>query len=643
MHPSTDNNHPANRFQRGYSKCSANEEITTETRNQIEKNFKSDTLSSSSSTSSTQNNNNNNSSSSSSNPYHHRLYIPNEYSFMLPDLNRIDDYKFREYLQNDLIEIPTECALTESGHLNWWTQNDWEGVCKPLYPMSTSGDGNCLLHAASLAMWGLHDRSLVLRKALHSTLENIKENNSPLWRRWKWEQMCQNKKYNLIFSDEEWSREWNSLLKLSSYKPRVSLDNVSNGETVSLVNLDGQVYFESLEEFHVFLLAHILQRPIIIVSDTMLHDADGQPLAPIPFGGIYLPFECEVNSCQRFPLVLAYDSAHFSALVLMNDQDLDYSNLRCPNFNDINKILHNRVPYSCIPLTYSNNEMLPLHFKFDPGENFDWARFDMTQSLNRNEEMSLIQKYLDLVRIELLDPSNYTIKKNLPSNTSGLKINISNIRVKELIRSNQAHKTSNNKLQKFFMNIFKTNEDKSEILNKNVKKSKNFFKTIKTGKIVSQYENRPETLDPYGQPEVLSYSKIAEGIGTSEPEQNIFHKIKEYNNWQEVFGFLELKNQKNMLCCKLNLIKPNKYDVIIHNYIDSAKQKYLMLVRQSEIKNKPTTTYQIPVVHNQQHSNESNNQIRNIQIKNTSTFLGDTNPVQYSYNHQHDRKKTSYF
>jgi OTU domain-containing protein 7 len=28
------------------------------------------------------------------------------------------------------------------------------------------GDGNCLLHAASLAMWGVHDRQLMLRRAL---------------------------------------------------------------------------------------------------------------------------------------------------------------------------------------------------------------------------------------------------------------------------------------------------------------------------------------------------------------------------------------------------------------------------------------------------------------------------------------------
>ena len=119
-----------------------------------------------------------------------------------------------------------------------------------------------------------------------------------------------------------------------------------------------EVFYESLEEFHVFMLAHILRRPIVIVADTILRDADGGALAPIPFGGmtssalqriivrwhhsnvchrdiffrcniaisivaqfavtgIYLPLECEPADCHRTPLLLTYDAAHFSALVTM--------------------------------------------------------------------------------------------------------------------------------------------------------------------------------------------------------------------------------------------------------------------------------------------------------------------------------------
>ena len=34
-----------------------------------------------------------------------------------------------------------------SGRLNWWADM---GICQRLIPIATTGDGNCLLHAASL-------------------------------------------------------------------------------------------------------------------------------------------------------------------------------------------------------------------------------------------------------------------------------------------------------------------------------------------------------------------------------------------------------------------------------------------------------------------------------------------------------------
>lgn len=192
------------------------------------------------------------------------------------------------------------------------------------------------------------------------------------------------------------SRRSSSSLSSSSLKFNNSSANPNSPNTDEVV-----CYFESLEEFHVFLLANILQRPIIIVSDTMLHDLSGEPLSPIPFGGIYLPFECDLEKCHRYPLVLAYDSAHFSALVLMDeDEELDgeqqenYSDHDSLNFlsndeiNLINKKLQLKPPYSIIPIQYSNNEILPVHFAYDPGEDYDWSNFPNLESNNKHEQSS---------------------------------------------------------------------------------------------------------------------------------------------------------------------------------------------------------------------------------------------------------------
>ena len=39
--------------------------------------------------------------------------------------------------------------------------------------IKTSGDGNCLVHAVALALWGQHDRTLVSRK-VHAFLAYLR-------------------------------------------------------------------------------------------------------------------------------------------------------------------------------------------------------------------------------------------------------------------------------------------------------------------------------------------------------------------------------------------------------------------------------------------------------------------------------------
>ncbi|VDO57757.1 unnamed protein product, partial [Onchocerca flexuosa] len=157
-----------------------------------------------------------------------------------------------------------------------------------------------------------------------------------------------------------------------------------------------QVY-ESLESIHVFALAHILKRPIIVVSDTVLRNAVGEELSPIPFGGIYLPLECPSNQCHRSPLVLCYDSAHFSALVTM----------RHTASNSLQSI---------IPITDKNRNLLPLHFSVDPGPDFTWwkdsedaeiaARIELTEA----DKLSLICEYMDIAKIPI---RRYSFRHNL--------------------------------------------------------------------------------------------------------------------------------------------------------------------------------------------------------------------------------------
>ena len=155
---------------------------------------------------------------------------------------------FREFLKKDLIEVSSLIQLEQSGRLNWWAET---GTCQRLWPigeylyictysfgldlehctwllddvtmscfiLATTGDGNCLLHAASLAMWGFHDRLLTLRKALHTLL--TQGNMWPaLYRRWRFQSHLYNTQFGLILNEAEWQDEWKSVLKLASSEPR---------------------------------------------------------------------------------------------------------------------------------------------------------------------------------------------------------------------------------------------------------------------------------------------------------------------------------------------------------------------------------------------------------------------------------------
>nr|XP_031528016.1 OTU domain-containing protein 7A [Vicugna pacos] len=273
------------------------------------------------------------------------------YTFQLPDLSVYSE-DFRSFIERDLIEQATMVALEQAGRLNWWSTVCTS--CKRLLPLATTGDGNCLLHAASLGMWGFHDRDLVLRKALYTMMRTGAEREA-LKRRWRWQQTQQNKESGLVYTEEEWEREWTELLKLASSEPRTHFSK--NGGTGGGVDNSEDPVYESLEEFHVFVLAHILRRPIVVVADTMLRDSGGEAFAPIPFGGIYLPLEVPPNRCHCSPLVLAYDQAHFSALVSMEQRD-------------------QQREQAVIPLTDSEHKLLPLHFAVDPGKAWEWGRDD---------------------------------------------------------------------------------------------------------------------------------------------------------------------------------------------------------------------------------------------------------------------------
>ena len=313
------------------------------------------------------------------------------------------------------------------------------------------GDGNCLLHAASLGMWGFQDRLLTLRKALYDTLTSHLAKGA-IKRRWRFQQWEKNKEAGgLLYSEQEWEDEWQEVLRIASTQRRLDHEQKAateckkGGETAptlasiaekenedthdsatakdaedvvdppkaeqdGIVKKDNEDQsespapdgskekiteeteigaFESLEDIHVFVLAQVLRRPIIIIADQFLYGFGGEPIAPIPFGGVYLPLECDPSICIKSPLVLAFDSAHFSPLVPSEEKKDSKSN----------------SVKASVPLVGPNYDLLPLQFSMDPGEDFVWSDLDGDSSVAKNFALSMdvklehLKKYL---RVELI-------------------------------------------------------------------------------------------------------------------------------------------------------------------------------------------------------------------------------------------------
>ena len=100
-------------------------------------------------------------------------------SFLLPNLFELPE-EIRLRVMDSLVDTPTMASLEEtstklssirstcelsffvSERLNWWVSKKLP--CPKLYPLLTSGDGNCLLHATSLGeSFQAHLRRSVLR------------------------------------------------------------------------------------------------------------------------------------------------------------------------------------------------------------------------------------------------------------------------------------------------------------------------------------------------------------------------------------------------------------------------------------------------------------------------------------------------
>ncbi|XP_040285140.1 tumor necrosis factor alpha-induced protein 3 isoform X1 [Bufo bufo] len=207
--------------------------------------------------------------------------------------------RFREILQKTLFDRSMQVALESHKKLNACKE------VKKLAPLRTNGDGNCLLHSVSMYMWGVQDTDLVLRKTLHNVLKTTDTRNF----KFRWQLECVKstvfQQTELRYDTRNWDDEWEHLVNMASTDTSVG---------------NSGLQYNCLEEIHIFVLANILRRSIIVLADNMFRSLEsGSSFSPLNVGGIYLPLHWPAQECYKYPIILGYDSQHFAPLVTMKD------------------------------------------------------------------------------------------------------------------------------------------------------------------------------------------------------------------------------------------------------------------------------------------------------------------------------------
>lgn len=184
--------------------------------------------------------------------------------------------------------------LNEKKIINSWlepTEGSVELNSIELIPIKTTSDGNCLLHAVSIGVFGHEDKSLALRGHFYNYME---KHSAALKELYVIFEKMKIEADGLTVQEYTWDKDWQEVVEIS--KPKA-----------------GKIQ-KSLEEIHIFALANMLNRPIVVFAPSYMYDVNGQPISPIKIGGIYIPSLFEVDNTYQ-PLLLSYLHGHFSALL----------------------------------------------------------------------------------------------------------------------------------------------------------------------------------------------------------------------------------------------------------------------------------------------------------------------------------------
>ncbi|KAM4636650.1 ubiquitin thioesterase ZRANB1 isoform 2-T3 [Discoglossus pictus] len=237
----------------------------------------------------------------------------------------------QEKLFDEVLDRDVQKELEEESPIINWSLELGTRLDSRLYALWNRTAGDCLLDSVLQATWGIYDKDSVLRKALHDSLHDCSHWFYSRWKEWE---SWYSQSFGLHFSlrEEQWQEDWAFILSLAS-QPGASL-----------------------EQTHIFVLAHILRRPIIVYGVKYYKSFRGETLGYTRFQGVYLPLLWEQSFCWKSPIALGYTRGHFSALVAMENDGYDNRGAGA-NLNT-----DDDITVTFLPLVDSERKLLHIHF-----------------------------------------------------------------------------------------------------------------------------------------------------------------------------------------------------------------------------------------------------------------------------------------
>jgi len=323
-------------------------------------------------------------------------FVADFYTFALPqDILELSP-SVQECLFEELLDKEVQNELEESSIINWSLEINVT-LGSRLYALWNRSKGDCLLDSVLQATYGVFDKDNRLRRALADSLNDASHTLFVRFKEAENLKVSHQLPYTIDKMQFNWEDEWAVILSIAGCPN------------------------SGLEQFHIFVLSHILRRPILVYGVEFFKNYRGETLSLAGFKGVYLPLHLDPKFCSKSPIALSYTKGHFTALVPMEGMMMNcVMNCICEN-GQVNNDCTNCT--NCVVLGAESDSLVKSNFDSDccylPLVTFEREllplQFLVKSELGKQEE--IMRQYLDCCVTEegiLVAKQKLQIKKPFP-------------------------------------------------------------------------------------------------------------------------------------------------------------------------------------------------------------------------------------